>query len=157
MPQPQWQQLTFEGIRWRKAKQPQRAIECITQSIEITRQSPDLARETATSLNYLSDVYLQEGLLALAEDTIRQAIQTRLSLAPEERSLVANDLSILGEVLSKQGRHREALEAGSQGLELFQQDYGTGDSFVRQIEEMVEQLRQNLIREETIQPSQSLS
>ena len=94
-------------------------------------------------LNYLADLYLQEGQLAQAEAAIRRALQTNLSLPDPERSLGADDFMILAKVLSRQARHREAYEAGSQALALFRQHLGTHDKFIAQIEEMVEELRRN--------------
>jgi tetratricopeptide (TPR) repeat protein len=143
MAQATWHALQCEGIRWRRAKDPARAIECLTQAIEITQRSPELSRETGTLLNYLADSYLQQGLLPQAELAIRRAIENRRLLPTSEPTLCANDLTILGEVLSKQGKHQEALQAGIQGLALFRQQYGVDDDFVRRIEEMVKQLGRN--------------
>jgi hypothetical protein len=50
---------------------------------------------------------------------------------------------ILAKVLSRQARHREAYEAGSQALASFRQQSGTDDKFLAQIEEMVAELRRN--------------
>jgi hypothetical protein len=55
------------AVRWRRLKKPAQAIECLVQAIELTRQAPDLSRETGSMLNYLADLYLQEGQLAQAE------------------------------------------------------------------------------------------
>ena len=141
MAQVTWHALKCEAVRWRRLKKPAQAIECLVQAIEMTRQSPDLSRETGSMLNYLADLYLQEGQLAQAEVAIRRALQTNLSLPGPERSLGADDFMILAKVLSRQARHREAYEAGSQALASFRQQLGTHDKFIAQIEEMVEELR----------------
>ena len=141
MVQATWHALKCEAVRWRRLKKPARAIECLVQAIEMTRQSPDLTRETGSMLNYLADLYLQEGQLAQAEAAIRQALQINLSLPGPERSLGADDFMVLAKVLSRQARHREAYEAGSQALALFRQNLGADDKFIAQIEEMVEELR----------------
>jgi tetratricopeptide (TPR) repeat protein len=141
MAQATWHALKCEAVRLRRLKEPAQAIECLVRAIEMTRQSPDLSHETAAMLNYLADMYLQEGQLALAETAIRQALQTNLSLPDPERSLAADDFMILAKVLSRQARHREAYEAGSQALTLFRQRFGTHDKFIAQIEATVEELR----------------
>src|ERR1700730_1466367 len=114
MAQATWHALKCEAVRWRQLKNPAHAIECLIRALEITRQSPDLCRETGSMLNYLADLYLQEGQLVQAEAAIRRALQTNLSLPGPERSLGADDFMILAKVLSRQARHREAYEAGSQ-------------------------------------------
>jgi tetratricopeptide (TPR) repeat protein len=152
MPQPKWLALALEGVRWRKAGQPARAIECLKQSIEITRQLPDLSKETRTQLNYLADVYLQEGLLDQAEFAIRQALKNRFGLPAADQTLAADDFMIIAKVLSKQGRHREALEAGSHGLAMFKRDFASNDPFFGQIKRMVQQLRQNLAQAKASNP-----
>ena len=141
MAQARWHALKCEAVRWRRLKKPAQAIECLVQAIEMTGPSPDLSRETGSLLNYLADLYLQEGQLAQAEAAIRRALQSNLSLPGPERSLGADDFMILAKILSKQARHREAYEAGTQALALFRQQLGTHDKFIAQIEEMVEELR----------------
>lgn len=143
MAQATWHALKCEGVRWRRLKKPAQAIECLVQALEITQQSPDLSRETGSLLNYLADLYLQEGQLALAEATIRRALQTNLSLPGSERSLGADDLMILAKVLSRQAKHREAYDVGSQALVSFRQQLGTHNKFIAQIEDMVKELRRN--------------
>src|SRR5580765_3621959 len=141
MAQAPWHVLKCEAVRWRRLKEPAQAIECLVRAIEMTRQSPDLSRETGSMLNYLADLYLQDGQLAQAEATIRQALQTDLGLLGPERGVAADDLMILAKVLSRQARHREAYEAGHQALASFRQQMGTHDKFIARIEEMVEELR----------------
>jgi tetratricopeptide (TPR) repeat protein len=141
MAQATWHALKCEAVRQRRMKEPVQAIECLTQAIEIAQQSPELSRETGSMLNYLADLYLQEGQLAEAEAAIRRALQTNLSLPGPERSLAADDLMILAKVLSRQARHREAYQAGSQALASFRQRLGKQDKFIAQIEQMVEELR----------------
>jgi tetratricopeptide (TPR) repeat protein len=143
MAQATWHALMCEAVRWRRQEEPARAIQCLVEAIEITRQSADLSRETGSMLNYLADVYLQEGQLAQAEATIRRAQQINLSLPGPDRSRGADDFMILAKVLSLQARHREAYEAGSQALALFRQRLGTHDPFIAQIEETVAELRRN--------------
>ena len=75
------------------------------------------------------------------EPQILRALQTNLSLPDPERSLGADDFMILAKVLSRQARHREAYEAGSQALASFRQQLGAQDQFIAQIEELVEELR----------------
>jgi tetratricopeptide (TPR) repeat protein len=141
MAQAKWHALMCEAVRWRRLKKPAKAIECLVQAVEMTRHTPDLARETGSLLNYLADLYFQEGQLAQAEAAIRRALQTNLGLPGPDRSLGADDLMILAKILSRQGRHREAYEAGSQALASFRQRLGAQDQFLAQIEEMVEELR----------------
>jgi tetratricopeptide (TPR) repeat protein len=141
MAQAKWHALMCEAVRWRRRKEPARAIGCLVQAIELTGQSADLAQETGSLLNYLADLYLQEGQLAQAETAIRQALRIHLSLPGPDCSLGADDLMILAKVLSRQARHQEACEAGSQALTLFRQRLGTRDKFIAQIEEAVEELR----------------
>jgi len=141
MAQATWHALKCEAVRLRRLKQPAQAIECLVRAIELTQQSPDLSRETGSLLNYLADLYLQEGQLAQAEAAIRRALQTNLGLPDHERSLGADDFMILAKVLSRQARHWEAYEAGSQALTLFRQRLGTHDKFIAQIEQTVEKLR----------------
>src|ERR1700676_3945602 len=125
MAQATWHALKSEAVRWRRLKNHAHAIECLNRAIEITRQSPDLSRETGSMLNYLADLYLQEGQLAQAETAIRGALQNNSSLPHAEQTLGADDFMILAKVLSKQGRHQEAYEAGSQALASFRQQLGT--------------------------------
>jgi tetratricopeptide (TPR) repeat protein len=141
MEQAAWQALMCEAVRSRRLKKPAQAIESLVQAIEMTRQSPDLARESGSMLNYLADLYLQEGQLAQAETAIRGALQSNLSLTDPQRNLGADDYMILAKVLSRQARHREAFEAGSQALASFRQQLGTHDPFIAQIEELVAELR----------------
>jgi len=140
MAQATWHALKCDAVRWRRLKKPAQAIECLVQAIELTQQSPDLSRETGSLLNYLADLYLQEGQLAQAEAAIRRALQAHLSLPAPERGLAADDFMILAKVLSRQARHREAYEAGGQALASFRQQLGTHDKFIAQIEEIVEEL-----------------
>jgi tetratricopeptide (TPR) repeat protein len=98
-------------------------------------------------LNYLADLYLQEGQLAQAEAAIREALQNNTSLPTAEQTLGADDFMILAKVLSQQGRHQEAYEAGSQALALFRPQFGARDRFFVQIEKMVEELRRNVTQE----------
>ena len=141
MAQATWHTFMCEAVRWRRLKKPAQAIECLVQAIELTRQAPELSRETGSMLNYLADLYLQEGQLAAAETAIRQALQTNLRLPAPDRSLAADDFMILAKILSRQARHREAYEAGRQALTLFRQQLGTDNKFIAQIEEMVEEVR----------------
>jgi tetratricopeptide (TPR) repeat protein len=143
MAQATWHALKCEAVRWRRRKKPAQAIECLVQALEMTQQAPDLSRETGDLLNYLADLYLQEGQLAQAEATIRQALQIHLHLPGPERSLGADDLMILAKILSRQARHQEAYEVGSQALASFRQQFGTRDRFSAQIEEIVKELRRN--------------
>jgi tetratricopeptide (TPR) repeat protein len=136
-----WHALKCDAVRWRQLKKPAQAIDCLVQAIAMTRQAPDLSRETGSLLNYLADLYLQEGQLPQAETTIRQALQIHLGLSGPDRNLEADDLMILAKVLSGQARHREAYEAGSQALASFRQQLGTRDPFLTEVEEMVEELR----------------
>src|SRR5712691_7774415 len=129
MAQATWQVLKCEAVRWRRLQKPAQAIDCLVQAIEMTRQSADLSRETGSMLNYLADVYLQEGQLAQAEAAIRRALQTNLSLPGPDRSLGADDFMILAKVLSRQDRHREAYEAGNQALASFRRQLATHDKF----------------------------
>src|SRR5207302_2823719 len=135
MAQATWHALKCEAVRWRRLNNPARAIECLLRAIEMTRQSADLSRETESMLNYLADVYLQDGQLAQAEAAIRRAVQTNLSVPGPDHGLGADDLMILARVLSRQARHREAYEAGSQALVLFRQQSGVHDKFLAQLEE----------------------
>jgi tetratricopeptide (TPR) repeat protein len=146
--QARWHALKCEAVRWRYAKKPAQAIECLIRAIEITRQTADLAGETGVMLNYLADVYLQDGQLAQAETAIRGALQNDLELSPGEHSFRADHLMILAKVLSKQGRHRDAYEAGRQALRSFRQRVGTDTNFIRQIAEMVEELRKRTTHKE---------
>jgi tetratricopeptide (TPR) repeat protein len=148
MAQARWHALKCEAVRWRRLKNPAQAIECLIRAVEITRQSPDLTRETGSMLGYLADLYLQDGQLAQAEAAIREALQNGLSLPAAERGLGADDFMILAKVLSKQGRHQEAYEAGSQALASFRKQFGTHDKFFGQIQEMVEELRHNVTASE---------
>jgi tetratricopeptide (TPR) repeat protein len=151
MAQAEWHGLKCEAVRWRRLKEPARAIECLVRAIEMTRQSPDLSRETASMLNYLADLYLQEGQLAQAEAAIRRALQTHLSLPGPERSLSADDFMILAKVLSRQARHREAYEAASQALASFRKQLGAHEPFVAQIEDIVEELRRKREKEASLE------
>jgi hypothetical protein len=103
-------------------------------------------------LNYLADLYLQEGQLAQAEVAIRGALQNNLSFPTAEHNLGADDLVILAKVLSKQGRHQEAYVAGRQALASFRHQCGTHGKFFGQIKEIVEQLRHNLTHKEAETP-----
>jgi tetratricopeptide (TPR) repeat protein len=141
MVQALWHALMCDAVRWRHLKKPAQAMECLMQAIEITQQSPDLARETWTLLNYLADLYLQEGQLDQAEAAIRRAVQTNLGLPGPERGRAADDLMVLAKVLSGQVRHREAYEAGRQALASFGQQLGNQDKFIAQIEETIKELR----------------
>jgi tetratricopeptide (TPR) repeat protein len=141
MAQAAWHALMCDAVRWRRLKKPVEAIDCLVQAIALTQQAPELSREAGSLLNYLADLYLQEGQLAQAEATIRQALQKHLCLPGPERSLGADDFMILAKVLSRQGRHREAYEAGSQALASFRQQSGTPDKFLAQIQEMVDELK----------------
>jgi tetratricopeptide (TPR) repeat protein len=143
MAQAAWHALKCEAVRWRRLKKPAKAIECLVQAVEMTRQTPDLARETGSLLNYLADLYLQEGKLAQAEEAIRRALQINLGLPDPDRSLAADDLMILAKILSRRARHQEAYEAGSQALASFRQRLGTPGPFLAQMEEMVEEFRRN--------------
>jgi tetratricopeptide (TPR) repeat protein len=141
MAQATWHALKCDAVRWRRLKRPAQAIACLAQAVEMTQQSPDLSRETGSLLNYLADLYLQEGHLAQAEAAIRRALQINLSIPGPERGLAADDLMILAKVLSSQARHREAYEVGSQALASFRQQLGTRGEFIARIENMVEELR----------------
>ncbi len=151
MAQARWHSLMCEAVRWRRLTKPAPAIECLVQAIELTRQSPELSQESGTMLNYLADLYLQEGQLAQAEATIRQALQTNLSLPSPERGLGADDFMILAKVLSRQARHREAHEAGRQALASFRRQKGMTDEFMTRIEDTVEELRRNSERKVAVE------
>lgn len=148
MAQATWHALKCEAVRWRRTKNPAHAIECLIRAIELTRQEPDLSRETASMLNYLADLYLQEGQLAQAEAAVREALQNNLRRSPVEPGQGADDVMLLAKVLSKQGRHREAYEAGNRAMALFGQQIGAGPKFFRQIEELVEEFRQKATQNE---------
>ena len=143
MQPPKWQSLAMKGMRMRHAKQPVLAIECLTQSIEITRQAPELFDETRINLNYLADLYLQEGMLAEAEAAIRQTLEMRPDSSGREWDQAADDFLILAKVLSKQGRHQEAVEAGEKGLAMYRRFYGFFNPLVREVRAMVKELKQN--------------
>jgi tetratricopeptide (TPR) repeat protein len=143
MEPPRWHTLAMQGMRLRRAKQPARAIECLKQSIEITRQLPELADETRINLNYLADLYLQEGMLAEAEAAIRQTLEMRPEHSGREWDQAMDDYLILAKVLSKQGRHQEAVEAGEKGLALYRQFHGYFDPLVREVRQRVKELKQN--------------
>ena len=106
----------------------------------MTETSPDLSGETGSLLNYLGDLSLQEGQLTQAGATIRRALQIHLSLASPECGLGAEDLMILAKVPSRQGRDREAYEAGCQALASFRQQLGSRARFIARVEGTVEEL-----------------
>jgi tetratricopeptide (TPR) repeat protein len=155
MVQATWHALKCDAVRWRRLKQPAKAVECLLQAIEMTQQSPELARETGTLLNYLADLYLHEGQLAQAEAAIRRALQIHPGFPGPERGLGADDLMILAKVLSRQARHREAFEAGSQALASYRRQLGDHDRFIAQIEQMVEELRRKREQRTEIELKQS--
>jgi tetratricopeptide (TPR) repeat protein len=140
---PEWQRLDGEAIRWKYAKQHARAIDCQIKALEILRELPAQVEEVGTSLNYLAFLYLQDGQLAQAESTLREALEWRLRLPAEQRHLAAEDYMMLADVLSKQGRHEEALEAGQHGLALHQ-SREPKNGYDRKVKEVVKQLKRNL-------------
>ena len=143
MAQPEWLALTQKGMRWQRLKQPARAIECLTQSLELMRRESVATREIADTLNYLGMVYLHDGQMPQAEATLREAIESVHCLPLDQHHLAADDYMLLAESLSKQGRHQEALEVGEQGLALHRQRQ-SGRDFVRKVKETVKQLKRNL-------------
>lgn len=148
MAQPQWLALELEGMRWRRAKQYARAIGCLTQSLEIIRSDPSKVEDTAGILNYLGIVYLEAGLLELAEATIREALQAIFTLPKEEHYRAGGDYLNLANALSKQGRHREAYEAGKQSLGYFRMVHTWNEPYYRAKKAYVKELRRNLARAE---------
>ncbi len=140
---PEWYTLKSKGMRWQRFKQPARAIDCLTRSLELMRKSAAPIIEIANTLNYLAFVYLQDNQLSQAEVRLREALECVSQLPTEQRHLAAEDFMMLATVLSRQGRHQEAVEAGQHGLELHQ-SRDPKSAFVKQIRERVKQLKRNL-------------
>src|SRR5205085_9449480 len=72
---PEWQSVKSSAIWRRHAGDIDGAIGEMLQAIALTRPIPELARETALSLNYLADMYLMVGADEQAEEALRESIE----------------------------------------------------------------------------------
>lgn len=114
------------------------AIEAMVRSIDLSRDVPDRAKETAENLNYLTDLYLLKEAPEQAEEALRESIALSRSCYP---GLLADNLWILAGIQSRKGEYREALASAEESRHLCQQQghaYG-----VAQAEEMIEQIKMN--------------
>ena len=133
---PEWQSLKSTAILCRHAGDLDDAIRNLLRAIELTRSIPELAQETALSLNYLADIYLLVGADEPAEEALRESIELS---RPRFPLLLAANLWILGGMQCRQGRHHEALASAEESRRLCQQhghSHGVGEA-----EELLERIR----------------
>jgi tetratricopeptide (TPR) repeat protein len=137
---PEWQSLKATAIWRRHAGDIDGAICDLLKAIELTRPIPKLARETATGLNYLADMYLMVGAEEQAEKALRESIELS---RPRFPLLLAANLWIRGGMQSRQGRRDDAAASAQESRRLCQQHghpYG-----VRQAEELLERIQANSV------------
>src|SRR5262245_35599874 len=105
----------------------------------MTRPVRKLAQDTATSLNYLADLYLLAGADNRAEDALLESI----ALAwPRCYTLLAANLWILGSMQLRQGNLREALASAEESLQVstrHKHDHG-----VKRAEELIQEIQAQL-------------
>jgi tetratricopeptide (TPR) repeat protein len=131
-----WHSLNTMAIHRRHDGDLTGAIASLQKAIAMTRDLPELARETSTMLNYLADIYLTEGSLDQAEETIRQALERTVA----EPLFFADNLLILAKILHKCGRHPESLEAAHEGLRIVRKEYGRTHGYTINVEALVKEM-----------------
>lgn len=133
---PDWQALSSSAITRRHRGDLRGAIEDMTQAIRLSRTVPALAKETATDLNYLADMYVECDAIAEAETAIREAIELS---RPRFPGLLADNLLGLAVIQRLKGEHREAVASAEEARRLYQQQ---GRSHgVAQAEELIESIK----------------
>lgn len=133
-----WQVLSSAAIYRRHTGNLDGAIEAMVKSIDLSRAIANLAKETATSLNYLADLYLLKDAPEQAEDALRQSIELS---RPRYPGLLAANLWILAGIQTRKGEHREALASAEESRRLSQQQ---GHSYgVAQAEDLIERIKMN--------------
>lgn len=131
-----WQSLSSSAIARRHEGDIRGAIEDMLEAIRLSRAVPDLAKETATDLNYLADMYLECEAIAEAETTIREAIELS---RPRFPGLLADNLLGLAEIQRRKGEQREALASTEEARRLYrQQNHAHG---VAQTDELIERIK----------------
>ena len=124
----EWQRLTGAAIWHRQAGDFDAAISAMLKAIDLTKAVPKLSEQTAISLNYLADLYLLEGAISQAEETIREAIAQSRDRYP---LLLAANLWILAGIQLQENEFDEALESAEKARNLYQQrahSYGIGQT-----------------------------
>jgi tetratricopeptide (TPR) repeat protein len=134
----EWQSLKGSAILRRHAGDLEGAIAEFLKAIAMTRPLPNLAQETAISLNYLADMYIELGADAQAEQVLRESIELA---RPRFPLLLAADLWILAEMQNRQGMRDEAVKSAEESRRLCEEhDHPYG---VRQAEDLLERIRVN--------------
>lgn len=136
--EPEWRRLTGSAIYRKHTGDLSGAIEAMVKAIGLTRAVPNLAKETATNLNYLADLYLLKDAQEQAEEALRESIELS---RPRYPGLLAANLWSLAGIQTRKGEHREALALAEESRRLSQQE---GHSYgVAQAEELIERIKMN--------------
>lgn len=133
-----WQVLSSAAIYRKHTGDLDGAIEAMVKSIDLSRAIANLAKETATSLNYLADLYLLMDAPEQAEEALRESIELS---RPHYPGLLAANLWSLAGIQTRKGEHREALASAEESRRLSQQqDHSYG---VAQADELIERIQMN--------------
>jgi len=135
----QWQ-CTMSSAIWRRQNGDiEGAIADTLKAVAMTRPVRKLAQETATSLNYLADLYLLAG----ADDRAEEALRESIALAPPRaHTLVSANLWILGGMQRRQGKLREALASAEESLQVARRAKHEHGS--KRAEELIREIRAQL-------------
>jgi tetratricopeptide (TPR) repeat protein len=135
---PEWQSVQCSAMFHCDAGDIDRAISEMQKAIALMRPNRALAKELATSLNYLADLYLLAGTVDQAEEALRDSIELSRARFPH---LHAANLWILGGIKLRQGKHEEAIAAAQESRSICKQvGHNHG---IREAEELLEQIRAN--------------
>jgi tetratricopeptide (TPR) repeat protein len=130
-----WQYLRSAAIYRKHTGDLDGAIAAMVKAVSLIRTIPTLARETATSLNYLADLYLHKNAIQQAEEAIREAVALS---QPHFPYLLAANLWVLAWIQGRKGERREALASAGEARRLYQQQ---GHSHgVARAEELIERI-----------------
>ncbi len=134
-----WKTLEGAAIYRKHTGDLDGAVEAMVKSIDLTRTVPNLSERTATSLNYLADLYLLKDATEQAEEALRESIELS---RPRYPGLLASNLWILAGIQNRKSEYREALASAEESRRLSQQQ---GHSYgVAQAEELIERIKMNL-------------
>ena len=134
IPIPPWHKLWSDAVHYKWLGQIPRAIEVLTEAIDLLRQHRARSDQLAVKLNSLAHMLRDVGRLAEAEAAVREAmeIETR-----QRGSASDSNLMTLAMILHQQGRCDEAVRLGKQALAKLRKYLGWRSDYYRQSKKMV--------------------
>ncbi|HEX3148296.1 MAG TPA: tetratricopeptide repeat protein [Gemmataceae bacterium] len=134
IPRPPWHKFWSDAIYFKHSGEVPRAIELLSQAVELLRREPALTDELGVKLNSLAHMLLTVGRLTDAEAAARESMEIEIR---QHESVSDSNLMTLARILHQQGRCDEAVRLGKQALVMRRKNVGWWSDYYRQSKKVV--------------------